>query len=125
QIDNVNAVSFSENVFLHFRVPTANLMAEMHAGLQQLFHRNSNQTTFSFMSIGLCTRRDRGFRVESNQSKSRQWISEISDLKSEIQIYRFENWNRLRAPFCPYFLRSLIRGSRVTRPACFKAGRRS
>src|SRR6266849_5926783 len=49
--------------------------------------------------------------------------SQISDLK--FQTYRFENWNRLRAPFWPYFLRSLIRGSRVTRPACFKAGRRS
>ena len=39
--------------------------------------------------------------------------------------YLFENWKRLRAPFCPYFLRSLIRGSRVTRPACFSVGRRS
>src|SRR5207247_5709119 len=58
QIDNVDAVSLAENVLLHFRVPTANLVAEMHAGLQQLFHRNRYKTTFSFMSIGLCTRRD-------------------------------------------------------------------
>ena len=33
--------------------------------------------------------------------------------------YRFENWNRFRAPFCPYFLRSLARGSRVTMPSAF------
>ena len=26
--------------------------------------------------------------------------------------YRFENWKRLRAPFCPYFLRSLTRVAR-------------
>ena len=27
--------------------------------------------------------------------------------------YRLENWNRLRAPFRPYFFRSFLRGSRV------------
>ena len=29
-----------------------------------------------------------------------------------VADYRFENWNRLRAPFCPYFLRSCLRGHR-------------
>src|ERR1051325_5449256 len=48
------------------------------------------------------------------------WQSEIGNV-----LYLFENWNRFLAPFCPYFLRSLIRGSRVTRPACLRAGRRS
>jgi hypothetical protein len=32
---------------------------------------------------------------------------------------RFENWKRLRAPGCPYFFRSFIRGSRVSIPARF------
>src|SRR5213083_2153450 len=55
---------------------------------------------------------------------------QISDLNNQTGLeiggaYRFENWKRLRAPFCPYFLRSLMRGSRVINPACFKAGRRS
>src|ERR1044072_4767911 len=99
------------------------------------------------MSIGLCTRRDRGPDVRDNQSESRQWIQFISDFRLPIvdirkarhylianrqivnwqsaMAYRFENWKRLRAPFCPYFLRSLIRGSRVINPACFRAGRRS
>jgi hypothetical protein len=36
------------------------------------------------MSIGLCTRRDRGPDVRDNQSESRQWTLEISDLKFEI-----------------------------------------
>ena len=30
--------------------------------------------------------------------------------------YRLLNWKRLRAPFCPYFLRSLMRASRVRKP---------
>jgi hypothetical protein len=30
----------------------------VNTGLQQFFHRNRNQKAFSFMSIGLCTRRD-------------------------------------------------------------------
>ena len=33
--------------------------------------------------------------------------------------YRLLNWKRLRAPFCPYFFRSLARGSRVTMPSAF------
>jgi hypothetical protein len=33
-------------------------VAEVNAGLQQFFHRNGYQTTFSLL-IGLCTRRDR------------------------------------------------------------------
>ena len=36
--------------------------------------------------------------------------------------YRLLNWKRLRAPASPYFLRSLTRGSRVSRPAFFSAG---
>ena len=31
-----------------------------------------------------------------------------------LKRYLFENWKRLRAPFCPYFLRSLPRESRLT-----------
>src|SRR5438309_11565407 len=89
------------------------------------------------MSIGLCTCRDPGLRCESNQSRSRQWIERIADLETSLNAkleignrqlaiyYLFENWKRLRAPFCPYFLRSLMRGSRVINPACFRVGRRS
>ena len=35
------------------------------------------------------------------------------------------NWNRLRAPASPYFLRSLPRGSRVSIPAFFSGARSS
>ena len=35
------------------------------------------------------------------------------------------NWKRLRAPFCPYFLRSFIRESRVKKPFLRSAGRSS
>src|SRR5262249_7008305 len=38
--------------------------------------------------------------------------------------YRFEYWNFCRAPGWPYFFRSRIRGSRVSRPA-FLSGRRN
>ncbi len=34
QIDNVNAIALPEDIFLHFRVPTARLVAEVNAGLQ-------------------------------------------------------------------------------------------
>jgi len=40
QVNDMNAVALPENVFLHFGVPAARLVAEMNAGLQQLLHGN-------------------------------------------------------------------------------------
>ena len=42
QIDDVDSIAFAEDIFLHLRVPTAGLVAEVNAGLQQFFHRNFN-----------------------------------------------------------------------------------
>src|SRR5438128_7812395 len=39
--------------------------------------------------------------------------------------YRLLYWKRFLAPFCPYFLRSLPRESRVTRPSAFNLPRNS
>src|ERR1700675_1010889 len=39
--------------------------------------------------------------------------------------YRLLNWKRRRAPFCPYFLRSFMRESRVRNPFLRNPGRRS
>src|SRR6202522_1042351 len=44
---------------------------------------------------------------------------------SQPGTYRLLNWNRLRAPFCPYFLRSFPRESRVTMPSDFNLPRSS
>src|ERR1700730_4231465 len=41
------------------------------------------------------------------------------------RYYLFENWKRFLAPFWPYFLRSLPRESRVTRPSAFSLPRSS
>jgi hypothetical protein len=38
QVDDVDPVALAEDVAPHLRVPPARLVAEMHAGLQQLFH---------------------------------------------------------------------------------------
>jgi len=40
KINNVNAVAFPENIFLHFGVPAARLVAKVHSSLQQLLHGN-------------------------------------------------------------------------------------
>ena len=52
-------------------------------------------------------------------------LNSQSEIRNSQLIYRLENWKRLRAPFWPYFFRSLMRGSRVINPACFNCGRRS
>src|SRR5204862_2037952 len=138
QIDNVYAVALAEDVFLHLRVPATDLVAEVNTGLQQFFHRNGYQTTVSLL-IGLCTRRDRRSALEQPiQIATMDFEIQIATgalaflrrkqprrLRASRKLYRFENWKRLRAPFCPYFLRSLMRGSRVIKPACFSVGRRS
>jgi hypothetical protein len=41
QVDDVDAVAFGEDVLRHFGIPAAGLMTEVHAGFQQLFHRNN------------------------------------------------------------------------------------
>ena len=39
QVDDVNAVSLSENVRCHFRVPSSGLVTKVYASFQKLFHR--------------------------------------------------------------------------------------
>jgi hypothetical protein len=53
---------------------------------------------------------------EERQRRSSEWIGRIADRISDRSTgsYRFENWKRARAPRWPYFLRSFLRGSRVT-----------
>jgi hypothetical protein len=41
------------------------------------------------------------------------------------RLKRFENWKRARAAAWPYFLRSFLRGSRVTYPTALSFGRSS
>jgi hypothetical protein len=43
QVDDVDAVPFAEDVLLHLRVPALRLVAEVHAGLQQILHRDRGQ----------------------------------------------------------------------------------
>ena len=44
QVDDVDAVPFAEDVFLHLRVPALGLVAEVNARLQQILHRDRGQT---------------------------------------------------------------------------------
>jgi hypothetical protein len=43
EIDDVNTVSFAEDVLLHLRIPALRLVAEMNPGLQQILHRDTGQ----------------------------------------------------------------------------------
>jgi len=40
QVNNVDSIALTENVFLHLRVPAPHLVAEVYASLQEFFHRN-------------------------------------------------------------------------------------
>jgi hypothetical protein len=46
KIDNVDFVARPKNVWLHFRVPVAALVPEMHARAEHFFHAYSHVVTF-------------------------------------------------------------------------------
>src|SRR5262249_23706875 len=49
QVNDVDTVSFAEDIFLHLRIPATRLVAEVNTGLQKLFHRNfDSQSTSLF-----------------------------------------------------------------------------
>ena len=47
QVNNINAVAFSENVFFHLRIPTAHLMTEVNARFEQFLHCYCCQSLFT------------------------------------------------------------------------------
>src|SRR5262249_20277212 len=107
QVDDVNAVALAEDVLLHLGIPALGLVPEVDARFEQLLHGDVRQSSSSLICI-----------------LHGQAPRDSFPVSGEIS-YRFEYWNRLRAPFCPYFLRSLERESRVSMPALFSLGRSS
>ena len=51
QIDDVDAVPLSEDVFLHLRVPPLRLVAEVHSGFEQILDRNPGQASSLLLSV--------------------------------------------------------------------------
>ena len=48
QVDNVDPVALAEDKRLHLRVPPTCLMAEVHSGLEQLFHLDRRHRTLPY-----------------------------------------------------------------------------
>src|SRR5947207_2097382 len=116
QVNNVDTVALPEDVLLHPRVPTFRLMPEVNTCFEQLLHSDVSQSTSSLsLHPPLCSRLGLPFPSRTLRSGRIE----------HLNFYRLLYWKRLRAPFCPYFLRSLARGSRVTIPAVFKPLRSS
>src|SRR6266851_1323715 len=131
QIDNVDTIALTKDVFLHLRVPPLRLMPEVNACLEQLLHCDIRQST---SSVGLHpdTKRPRiaipvhpAFGGGGGMNFKNSYQPSALSLQLNPKPYRLLNWKRLRAPFCPYFLRSLARGSRVTSPSAFSFARNS
>src|SRR6202008_4195967 len=77
QVDDVNPVALSEDVFLHLGIPALRLMPEVNSRFEQLLHGDSSQLTSYLVCIGNskrfpdCHSRPRtGAREELNTSKS-------------------------------------------------------
>ena len=63
-----------------------------------------------------------GLKAAKKERHPFGWRSCITTTRSGVN-QRLENWGARRAAFRPYFLRSFIRGSRVRKPAAFRAAR--
>src|ERR1700736_2948418 len=55
QVNNVDTVSFAEDIFLHLRIAAARLMAEVNAGLRKLLHRTFASQRTSLNRGTLCS----------------------------------------------------------------------
>ena len=67
QVDDVDTVTFCEDVRCHLRVPASGLMSEMNTGFQQLLHRN--YAHFDLPPSGFDFRTDKqGFSCHRNGS---------------------------------------------------------
>src|ERR1043166_4869179 len=62
-----------------------------------------------------------GMKNQGQKQKPRR--NEPAGLEKSKLDQRLLYWKRFRAPGWPYFLRSFMRGSRVSNPSAFKAGR--
>src|SRR5208282_3275386 len=119
QIDNVDTIALAKDVLLHLRVPPLRLVPEVNASFEQLLHRDIRQST---SSVGLHPDTDRPrIAIPVHPILRGRWGDEFE----RLHLYRLLNWKRLRAPFWPYFLRSLARGSRVTMPSALSLPRSS
>src|SRR5204863_8347532 len=47
QVDNINAVALAKDVFLHLRVPTADLVSKVNSCFEEFFHRYCCQNFIS------------------------------------------------------------------------------
>jgi hypothetical protein len=57
QVDNVNTVALSEDVFLHLGIPALGLMPEVNSSFEQFLHGDVSQSTSSFGLHPALTRR--------------------------------------------------------------------
>src|ERR1051325_9270242 len=105
EIDDVDAGALGEDEPAHLGIPAARLMTEMDTRFQQVLQLRLRHALPLVGSFRRCShfRCHPGLRGPNTESSS------VSD-------YRLLNWNRLRAPARPGFLRSTTRGSRVSRP---------
>src|SRR6185369_11074239 len=81
-----------------------------------------------WFASGSCRDRPLGLPFPSPRREAREELNTSNSCQRSavsFHSYRLLNWKRLRAPFCPYFLRSLPRESRVTKPSAFSFLRNS
>jgi hypothetical protein len=74
QVDNVDTVTFAEDILLHLRIPALGLVPEVNAGFEQFLHRYCWQTTSSIYCAAPETGRHCGFPVPPPAARAQSEI---------------------------------------------------
>src|SRR5205814_10624043 len=96
QIDDVNSVALTEDVFLHLWVPALRLMPEVNTRFEQLLHGDVSQKT-SFLVCILCSSRELGIafppphlsstgRMNCSQRRCLQRL--VLERRNKLRLYR-------------------------------------
>src|SRR5581483_9696190 len=104
--------------------------AERHCDVPKVRLRSQSRTRRSQRSpelnlIACCTGIASARPSPPQQAQNRGLPGTPEGARLQRKPYRLLNWNRFRAPFWPYFLRSLARGSRRRKPSDFSFPRSS
>ena len=84
QIDDVNPVALSEDVFLHLGIPALGLMPEVNARFEQLLHGDVSQSTSSFGLHPALTLRLPRIAIPVPAPEARE---ELNTLKTVVRLW--------------------------------------
>src|SRR6185369_10237788 len=107
QVDDVNPVALTEDVFLHLGVPALGLMPEVNTRFEQLFHGDVSQTTSSLVCIRELSRSTSRITIPVPAPRSTGRIEHLKQLPAfscQLSLLSLAELEALASAFLPILL---------------------